>query len=123
MTERKLLLAVLGGLMACGAAACYSVSVGPAGYERHGVWLPKKGGTPHRGADRITVGGLDMVFDDELGVYRVVDHPGVYYNGVRYYRQDESDWEAAPAFSGPWAGIPRIELPPGLAQIEVSIIE
>lgn len=109
--------------MACGAAACYSVTVGVAGYERHGVWLPDKGGTTHRGADRITVGGLDMVFDDELDVYRVVDHPGTYYIGVRYYRHGEDGWEAAPAFGGPWAGIPLTELPPGLNRAELPISE
>ena len=120
MTGQKLLLAVLGGLLASGIAACYSVTVGPAGYERHGVWLPHHGSKPHQGADRITVGDVAMVFDEELDVYRVVDHPGVYYIGVRYYRQAGDGWEAAPALRGPWAGIPRTEVPPGLTQIELS---
>ena len=107
------------GLLAVTLQGCYSVTVTASGYERRGVWLPHHGpGSSHKDAPRITVGGRDMVFDDDLRVYRLVDHPGYYYVGVRYYRQAEGVWEAAPAFDGPWVPIGRTEVPPGLASIE-----
>ena len=99
-------------------AGCYSVSYGPAGYERHGVWLPRGAPEPrYRTSKTIVVEGHEAHFDEELRVYRVVDREGYFFSGSRYYRQVDGAWQTARSIEGPWAEIPPTPLPPTLLSL------
>ena len=58
-----------------------------------------------------------MVLDPQLRIYRIVGHPGHFFIGIRYYRDTNGTWQAAPSFRGPWKDIPPAEVPPGLAML------
>lgn len=57
-----------------------------------------------------------MVFDERLALYLIMDHPGHYFDGTRYYRTLGERWQVSRHLDGPWAFVPRDDLPPGLAK-------
>ena len=97
--------------------ACYSVSYGTGGYERHGVWLPGPRASTYRPSRTIVVEDHEMHFDDELRVYRLVDPPGCFYSAGRFYRRTAGTWETARSLSGSWAEVPETQIPPTLAKL------
>jgi len=105
------------GLSALLLLGCYSVSSGPTGYEKRGVWLPRSRGSSHRPKEKLVVGDLEMRFDAELRVYRIVDMPDNYYSAGYYYRITESGWEVARSIQGPWESLPDSQVPPGLTRL------
>ena len=59
--------------------------------------------------------GADLVFDSGLGVYVVVNLPGVYFWGDFYFREGrDGHWERCDRPDGAWVGIVDASLPPGL---------
>ena len=105
-------------LAALSLASCYSVSYGPAGYERHGVPLPDLGGSGDGGtAEVIVVQDRELVFDEELRLYRVSELPDLYYSAGWFYRPGDSGWERARGIDGNWIAIAATETPPTLLRL------
>jgi hypothetical protein len=61
--------------------------------------------------------GAELVFDSGLGVYVVVDLPGVYFWSNVYYRErGKGSWERCDRLDGAWVYIAESSLPPGLRE-------
>ena len=120
LTPRKQKLARLSPLLltAVMAVNCYSVSSGPTGYQKQGVWLLHHRESTHQPRKKIVVGDHEMLFDDELRVYRIVDMPGHFYSAGTYYRRGEDQWEATRSLTGLWGEVPDNQVPPSLTQAE-----
>lgn len=71
-------------------------------------WAPAHG---HR---KKHPSGVDLVFDAGLGVYVVLDLPGVYFHGDRFYRAVNGGWGVASGPGGPWIAVADRDVPPGL---------
>jgi hypothetical protein len=61
--------------------------------------------------------GADLVFDAHLGVYVVVGHPHVYFEGDHYYRHVDSHWESCRNLGkAKWRTIEVAEVPGSLVK-------
>ncbi len=119
MTPR-FIAGALGVAAALATGGCYSVSYGPAGHERHGVWLPKTGyGESRKTAREIVVGGQEARFDEALRVYRLVELPDHFYSAGWFYRRVASGWEGARSLEGHWRSMPHPQVPPTLLDLAV----
>ena len=58
--------------------------------------------------------GAQLMFDSRLGVYVVLDLPGVYFWSDVYYRQAKVGWERCDRLDGAWIAVAEPSLPPGL---------
>jgi hypothetical protein len=63
---------------------------------------------------------VEMVFDSEVGVYVVVGHSGVYWDGDRYVRWGDGGWTASARIGGGWVSISSGEVPQPLRTRYVS---
>lgn len=62
--------------------------------------------------------GVTLEFDARLGVYRVVEYPGTYFNDGLYYRVGSTgQCIVAPHLDGPWRFAGEKEVPEKLAQV------
>ena len=113
---KRHIVLILGALVSVATIGCYSVSYGAGGYERHGVWLPRKGEAPYQPDRRIEIRDLVMHFDDELRVYLIDDMPNHFYSVNTYYRLTGEQWETARTIEGPWLAAEPSQLPPSLIQ-------
>jgi hypothetical protein len=57
---------------------------------------------------------VQLMFDSRLGVYIVLDLPGVYFWSDVYYRQAKEGWERCDRLDGGWIAVADTSLPPGL---------
>jgi hypothetical protein len=58
--------------------------------------------------------GANLAWDPALGVYRVTNEPGTYFDGHAFYRKGEYGWVARVDPQRPWQQITPEALPPGL---------
>lgn len=103
------------------ALALCLLGLAPAGcvYVQHQSSSSTRGGgpppwAPAHGYRTKHPSGVDLVFDSGLGVYVVVDLPGVYFHGDRFYRQANGGWGIAGGPGGPWVAVAERDIPPGL---------
>ena len=89
--------AALMAVLAFGAAGC--VLVAPHGSSEH---------------HQRHVDGVDIVFDDDIGCYRVRGHHSHYFHRGRFFRYHVGNWYAGPHIHGPWVVIEAHHLPLGL---------
>lgn len=101
MKSRIALLATLSAAAAAFSTGCVTYAdVGPA---------PAYGHRYHRQ-------GVDLVFDDGLGVYVVVGAPGIYFWHDRYYRYRRGGWYVSPRYDRGWEPIRHHRLPKRLVR-------
>jgi len=55
--------------------------------------------------------GVELEFDSGLGVYVVLQIPGVYFLNDLYIRLSDGEWEVAINFNGPWRIAKDKEIP------------
>jgi hypothetical protein len=58
-------------------------------------------------------GGVEVIFDNELGLHIAVGVPGVFVHDGRYYREQDGRWQVSLRGDGGWAftassGVPEI---------------
>lgn len=58
--------------------------------------------------------GTELVFDDKLSVYVVVDLSDTYFKNDLYIRTNKGRWEVSATVSGPWRKAATKEVPPKL---------
>ena len=59
-------------------------------------------------------GTLQLVFDEAIGAYTVIELPGYYYHDGMYLRMQDGRWMAAKDLGGPWQQRSVASLPAGL---------
>ena len=100
-------------------AACSQINLGPAELpdDRDSgspeVYAPK----PEYEASHRYDKKQELLFDQQLGVYLAVGHPGVYFYRDVYYRQSADGWHQANKATGPWALANKAALPSELQNI------
>ncbi len=57
---------------------------------------------------------VELVFDDNVGVYVVVGYPDHYHDGKRYYRWAGGQWQVSTRLDGVWLTVSTREVPSGL---------
>jgi hypothetical protein len=58
--------------------------------------------------------GANLAWDAALGVYRVTNEPGTFFDGHAFYRKGEYGWTARVDPQRPWQRITPEAVPPGL---------
>lgn len=58
--------------------------------------------------------GMTLIYEAELGVYRVGSLEDHFFHDGRFYRFFQGSWYAAPHVIGPWAPAPAAALPEAL---------
>ena len=63
-------------------------------------------------------GGVDLLFDNGLGVYAVVGHPDIYFHDNLYWHLRDGRWHTSDVYNGRWVVVDAHarHLPPGLAK-------
>ncbi len=120
-------LANLRGALACvvltvlffGCGHITSVTIGKSGpyvsHDREGHGPPPHAPAHgHRRKQHDSAGGLELVFDSEVGVYVVVDIPNHYYWDGYYLRIENGSWYASTKLESGWKSRSSESLPPGL---------
>jgi hypothetical protein len=72
-------------------------------------------GHVHR-VDDAQYGRLQLVFDEALGAYTVIEKPGHFYHDGVYVRLEDGRWMAASTLDGPWEPRSADSLPASLAR-------
>lgn len=63
-----------------------------------------------------------LVYDADLKVYAVENHPHCYYSAGQYFRPGNKGWEWAVDVTGPWRAVKSdSDIPPGLRRVDVSV--
>ena len=57
---------------------------------------------------------VELVFDNNLGVYVVVGYPDHYHDGKRYYRWARGQWQMSARLDGVWLTVSTREVPTSL---------
>ena len=57
---------------------------------------------------------VELEFDSHMGVYVVLEIPGVYFHDGLYIRLSGGKWEVAAHFNGPWRKAKNKDIPSGL---------
>jgi len=107
--QRRSLILVPGCLA---LAACTGPMVIDDGGPGRGHGPPPH--APAHGYRAQTAHGLAVTFDVDLGAYRVVGHPGLFWHRGRYLRNRGGQWQGSPEPGGHWRPVPPGQVPPGL---------
>jgi hypothetical protein len=65
-------------------------------------------------AGRQERGGMQLVYESNMGVYVVSGYTEHYYYHGRYYRWNNDSWQASSNINRGWAKAPEKTVPPGL---------
>jgi hypothetical protein len=95
------LAVILGGCAVVPADGYYY-----GGYSTYGV-------APY-GERYVTSDGVNVVYDYDPGIYRVVSYPGLYWWNGYYYRERGGHWERSHRHNGPWVHRPVDRVPSSL---------
>jgi len=107
--------AVAGAAVLCGCSIMDGVGVETA----PPLSKPKQGPPAHapaHGRRRKQQHGADLRFESPLGVYVVVELPGVYFHGGLYMKCADGRWHVAPKPGGPWRPAKSGQIPRKLAK-------
>ncbi len=120
-----------GLLVACGPV--HSVTVGRGGHDQPDVYEgPGHGHGPpphapahgyrrkHQHAYHEHGGAAELIFDNGLGVYVVVDVPNHYYWNGAYLRIDGGRWSTSSYLDGDWNPCPEQSVPGGLRAVHAK---
>ena len=105
------LLSLSIAMPACQGTAVYRKTSTPK------VVVRKAGPPPHapaHGYRHKHHGGVDLVYDTEIGVYLVMGHDHCYFHKDRFYRRTNGSWQVSIELGGKWSTIPDKKVPPGL---------
>jgi hypothetical protein len=116
------LLARAAGLCTALAAGAV-VAAGCVHHHHHGGPAPgaypgpppgKPGPPPHapaHGYRRKNPDGIEVVFDVGVGVYVVLGHDGIYWDGGRYLRWRDTGWWVSARVDGGWVSVGFDDVP------------
>lgn len=106
------------------AALCFVVAIAASGCVHYHPAASEssvhaKGPPPHAPAygyrHAYYDAGVELAFDDGLGVYAVVGRPGHYWYSGRYVHWESGSWRASVRLDGAWVVISDHEIPEKLA--------
>jgi hypothetical protein len=106
-----LLASVVIAISACSMMIRPNRTESPAGGEERGGPPPN---APARGYQHEQSGGIQLVFDSNIGVYVVSGYTEHYYYHNRYYRWNNGSWQTSTKINRGWGSAPERTIPPGL---------
>ena len=75
------------------------------------VVVVKQAKSPPSHGHRHRHGGIELVFDGDLGVYLVVGRSHHYFHDARYFRLNEAGWQVSARLDSGWVSIRYEEVP------------
>ncbi len=94
-----------------------SVVVHPSPVVQPEVVVVKKAKRPKHG-HKHRHGGIELVFDEKLGVYLVVGRSDHYYHGTRFFRLTQAGWQVSAHIDAGWVSIRYEEVPSRLLVLQ-----
>ncbi len=64
--------------------------------------------------------GVEIVFDEPLGVYVVIGRPRHYFHGNRFYRLTPAGWQVSVRLERGWVKVRRHDIPKGLLVVKTG---
>lgn len=105
-------------LSACGPISSVTLGRSGSGHgHHHRVHGPPPHAPAHGHVHRVRdrhQGTLELVFDEGLGLYVVIELPDHYYHDGVYVRIEDGVWYASTELGGSWERQSEESLPPGL---------
>lgn len=112
-----MLVAVTGIWFGCGSGASTpppQKEVVMATPVKTGVHGPPPHAPAH-GYRHKQASGVELVYDSHLEVYVVAGMSKRYWWDGNFYRKRGDQWQLSAALDGPWTGISKTKVPPGLS--------
>ena len=116
MKTRMLTVICLGGTLLMGTmfSGCETLSLQSDSSARPGKGKGPPAHAPAHGYRKKHQDGTNLVYDSGLGLYGVVDFPGVYHFDNKYFRYLDGRWQVRVALRDAWVSATTRDVPASL---------